>query len=108
MVFHDWFSTVISNIEFLDDPPHGWFELLNDSCFQYVFDDDTSLQLADKWLTPEEITQRCAIEHSQEIWLTQERWILASHETGVLWSSLRGRCKTWVSQQPHQPLQENP
>jgi hypothetical protein len=75
VVFDDWFSTVSSDIEFPDDPPPGWYDIFNESRYQYVFDDETSLELSDEWLTPEEITQKRASEHSQQIRSAQEKRI---------------------------------
>jgi hypothetical protein len=75
VVFDDWFSTVISDVEFPDDPPPGWYDLFNNSRFQYVFDDETSLDLTDEWLTPDELAQKRASEHSQQIRSDQEKRI---------------------------------
>ena len=76
VVFDDWFSTVIaSDAEFPDDPPPGWYDLFRDSRYQYVFDEETSMNLTDEWLTPAEITEKRAREHASQIRAQQERRI---------------------------------
>ena len=71
VIFDDWFLTVISDVEIPDDPPDDWYDLFNNSRFQYVLDVETSLDLTDEWLTPDKLAQKHASEHSQQIQLDQ-------------------------------------
>lgn len=73
VVFDDWFATIIGDVQYDENnPPPAWYDLFGNSRFQYVFDDDTDMELADEWLTPNEIAERRARDLSQDIRATHE------------------------------------
>ncbi len=47
----------------------------------YVFNEEMLMQLADKWLMPNDFVQRCATEHSLQIRITKEKRI-SQHVVG--------------------------
>jgi hypothetical protein len=93
VVFDDWFSTVMSDVEIPEEPPDGWCDLINTSRFQCVFDDTASLDLTDEWLAPDKLAQKRTSEHSQHPSTHNKHDRTKKNgfsRMQVLWLSLRG------------------
>jgi hypothetical protein len=73
----------MSDVEFPEEPPDGWCNLINTSRFQCVFDDTASLDSTDEWLAPDELAQKRTSEHSQQTCSDQEKRILKNAGSSV-------------------------
>ena len=69
VVFDDWFTSVISTYAEKTCNMMKWAQLFTNACYQYGFDDDDPVILADDWIVASEDN----INHSSQVHLHEKR-----------------------------------